>query len=693
LAQGFAPLPFLRGTALLKSFVLTMRAVALFFLAAASLNAGRAVDSSPVSKVIKLLKDMQSQLQADKKAEEEMYDKLSCWCKVNGDGKAAATEIAEAQIASLASQRKALTAKASELDQTIKTLEGEMSSNSAGLEKATKMREKEHAAFNKNEKDLIVSIDGLKNALVVMAKSQGEMFLQTSLRTARAGVKDVVARTADDVLREILTPSSRVTLNSFIQDEGQAGYAPASGEIMGVLKQMKEEFMDNLKDMQSTEATAASEFDALEKAKTEEIAAAETLVKEKTAQLGRTKVALATATEDQEDTENALSADQAFLVDLKEKCGQSDAEWEARSATRAKEMQAVSEAIGILTDEDAHDLFHKTLSFLQLTSTRRVMSKAQRARESAAHTLLRTANKSGNPALVQLAASVRLDAFGDLSKEIDGMIADLKQEQADEVKHKDFCNTEFNKNEMENIDNENSIKDLTTKINDFASAIETLDAEIAAAKAAISDATVQLQQANINRQKENQEFQQNVADQRATQAILEKALDRLSKFYEFVQLQEQRRVRKQTPGAAAPPMPAAPGGGGEYKSNAGSGSVLTMIRSIIADAAEAEKEAITAENDSEAAYHSFLSESFKSMEETQRAITNKVEQRATTESSKISTEGDKEAAVLNGEALARTKQELHASCDFVLANFDARQEARTSEMEGLTNAIAALRTA
>ena len=50
--------------------------------------------------------------------------------------------------------------------------------------RARKMREKEHAAFNKNEKDLIVSIDGLKNALVVMAKSQGEMFLQTSLRTA-----------------------------------------------------------------------------------------------------------------------------------------------------------------------------------------------------------------------------------------------------------------------------------------------------------------------------------------------------------------------------------------------------------------------------------------------------------------------------------------------------------------------------
>merc|ERR1719247_2578812 len=81
-------------------------------------------------------------------------------------------------------------------------------------------------------------------------------------------------------------------------------------------------------------------------------------------------------------------------------------------------------------------------------------------------------------------------------------IADLKQEQADEVKHKDFCNKEFHTNEMEALANEESIKDLTTKINDFLSAMETLDKEIAAAKASIADAEVQLQQANINRAKD-----------------------------------------------------------------------------------------------------------------------------------------------------------------------------------------------
>lgn len=521
-----------------------------------------------------------------------------------------------------------------------------------------------------------------------MAKSQGEAFLQTSLKTARASVRDVLGRNAaSDLLQQILAPSDRVTLKSFLQD----GYEPASGEIMGVLKQMREEFASNLEDMQDHESAAATEFGELDAAKSREIAAAEQLIKEKIAQLGRTKVSLAEATEDREDTEAALAADQAFLVDLKKRCAGSDAEWEERSKTRAKEMKAVGEAIGILTDEDAHDLFHKTLNFLQLSSTRRVVSKAQRARESASRILLRQATKTGNTALVQLASSVRLDGFAAVTEDINGMIADLRQESKEEVKHKDFCNTAFHQNEMDAIANGEVAKDLGTKIADLASALETLGNEIAATKAAVTDSQVELQQANQNRAKQNSVFQQNVADQRATQVILKKAMDRLQQFYDFVQLhaRTQRQPANQ-PGAAAPAMPK---GFSDYKSNAGAGSVLTMIEGIITDAKEAENEAIKAENDAEAAYVSFAAETFNSLNEAQRSITNKVEQRAKAESAKVAAEGDKDAAGAQADALAKAAQDLHAQCDFVVQNFDVRQEARGAEVESLQAAIAALRTA
>merc|ERR1719171_229428 len=127
---------------------------------------------------------------------------------------------------------------------------------------------------------------------------------------------------------------------------------------------------------------------------TSEIAAGEAMAKEKTALLGKTKVQLAEAKEDLEDTTSAMEADQAFLVDLKERCSVSDKEWEERSKTRSLEIAAVGETIKILTDEDAHDLFSSTLGFLQLSSTRRAVSRDTLAREQASRVLLRSAQKS-----------------------------------------------------------------------------------------------------------------------------------------------------------------------------------------------------------------------------------------------------------------------------------------------------------
>merc|ERR1719364_416989 len=138
---------------------------------------------------------------------------------------------------------------------------------------------------------------------------------------------------------------------------------------------------------------------------------------------------------------------------------------------------------------------------------------------------------------------------------------------------KAMCKDKFHKNDMEIFAIEDVLKDLTTKINDFAAAIDTLEKEIAALKKEILETTIELQRSNELRIKANKEFQSAVADQRATQSILKKALDRLSKFYDeqFLQLKAKHQTSKQEPGAAAPPPPQ---GFSEYKSNEGAGSVM-----------------------------------------------------------------------------------------------------------------------
>merc|ERR1719174_52781 len=399
-----------------------------------------------------------------------MYDKLSCWCKVNGDGKATAVEIAEGKVADLGSRIKALTAKSSELEESIKKVEWEVAANSQALDTATTMREKGLQKFRDDEKDMISNIMNLKNALVVLEKNLDTSFLQMS-SDVKKHVRDIMSSSkADDILQQILNPSQHDKLNAFMQGKVKAG-SPEGGEIMGILKQMKTEFESTLSEMQADEKKAVSQFADLKSAKTSEISAGEQMAKEKTALLGKTKVQLAEAKEDLEDTTSAMEADQAFLVDLKERCSVSDTEWEERSKTRALEIAAVGETIKILTDEDAHDLFASTLSFLQLSSTRRTVSREDFTREQASHGLLRTGAKSGRKALVQLAASVRLDAFKKVEEEITGMIADIKAESDEEVHLQEKCKKEFHKNDMEVMEIDETIKDLTTKINDLTSTI------------------------------------------------------------------------------------------------------------------------------------------------------------------------------------------------------------------------------
>merc|ERR1719506_226168 len=118
-----------------------------------------------------------------------------------------------------------------------------------------------------------------------------------------------------------------------------------------------------------------------------------------------------------------------------------DQEWEERQKSRAEEIKAVSEALAILSSDDAHDTFTKTFNFVQ---TKSEVSKDRKNRDEASALLFKAAKANGNPRLAALAARVRLDAFTKVKAAIDEMIAALLKEKADEIKHKDFCTEGIN---------------------------------------------------------------------------------------------------------------------------------------------------------------------------------------------------------------------------------------------------------
>merc|ERR1712066_1123524 len=121
---------------------------------------------------------------------------------------------------------------------------------------------------------------------------------------------------------------------------------------------------------QKEEMANQKAYEDLKAAKEEEIAAGQAQVETKTGELADTDEKNAQSKTDREDTKASLSADEQFLMMLKEKCQMTDKEWEERQKTRQLEMEAVSKALAILSGDDAHDLFTRTFNpaFLQRDS-------------------------------------------------------------------------------------------------------------------------------------------------------------------------------------------------------------------------------------------------------------------------------------------------------------------------------------
>merc|ERR1719313_201383 len=207
--------------------------------------------------------------------------------------------------------------------------------------------------------------------------------------------------------------------------------------------------------------------------------------------------------------------------------------------------------------------------------------------------------------------------------------------------------------------------------------IKTLSADIERLKSEISESQVQMKRAGEDREKQNKEFQQTVADQRATQKLLTAALDILKGFYE-----KKAALLQQEP-AGPPPPP----GFKEYKKNAAAGGVMGMIQQIINDAKAMEADAIRSEEDAQKAYEDFVKETNASIEAKSKEMVNKTEEKAKAEADLTES---KENVLLELEQLSNYNAELHQSCDFVMKNFEIRQTARDEEIDALKQAKAIL---
>merc|ERR1719311_1755319 len=302
-------------------------------------------------------------------------------------------------------------------------------------------------------------------------------------------------------------------------------------------------------------------------------------------------------------------------------------------------MEAVAKALEFLSSDEAHDLFTKTFNFIQLSSSNK---KFRNRRLKASKLLAAVAKKNDNPKLITLALQIRLDSFTKVKQAIDDMVAELTKQQADEVKLKDYCIEALNENTRNTQDKERTKTALEATIEDLTMTIEELTESIATLKAEIKEMEFQKQRAGETREKENVEFQETVADQRATQKLLTQALEVLKGFYDKkAKAAALAQKGKQTP----------PGGFKAYKKNKSSGGVMGMIQTIIDDAKKEEQETITAEADAQKSYEAFVKDTNESIDEKTKDIINKSEEKARAEEELVKSQEEMAGVLTDLEGL------------------------------------------
>merc|ERR1712166_214759 len=234
---------------------------------------------------------MLKQLEKEAEEDEGIYDKMACWCETNDKEKTKSISDAEARISDLTTKIEELTASSARLNTEIKNLEKEVAGNQNALDKATAIRQKELAEFNEEEKDLLQSISALKSAVTVLSKHNSLLQIPRSHVVGVAASVQNAMQKHSSLLSGVLTHSERRAVAAFIQAPEdyfdaeptfKQSYAPQSGEIFGILKQMKETFETNLSSSQKEEMANQKAYEDLKAAKEEEIAAGQAQIDSKT---------------------------------------------------------------------------------------------------------------------------------------------------------------------------------------------------------------------------------------------------------------------------------------------------------------------------------------------------------------------------------------------------------------------------
>merc|ERR1719327_1681012 len=509
--------------------------------------------------------------------------------------------------------------------------------------------------------------------------------------------KNAIKTVMETVPSKVDMPRERMALLSeFVAAE--AGYAPQSATIQGMLGDMYLTFSNNLETSTLDEANQNHDYEemyaTLEKQNNE---FKETRARKET-EKAEAEAMLADTTKAYEDTEKQMKADIEFFGQTKEACLSKHEEWTIRKKLRDQEIEGIDKALEILTSDDARALFAKSIkpgveSFLQIASV--VDAQAPNAR--AYNALKVQVKKSHSVRLAALAVRIRTAKFGhfeDVIKAIDEMIKTLEEEGADDLAKKTQCLDEYQEIDKTVADLDWKIKNNEAKIAKLEKLIELRTKEKEAAIQKKEETEQYIKDITTERKEENDAYLAAKKDDEDAIKLLEDARDVMAKYYKEAGI-EMGPIQGSVKGALLQEEPVfersaddAPDATFSNKGNNKNASknILSLFAYIIEDLYDELSNEKKSEAKSQEEYEAEKATAEKLVEDLEEKIVTLEGIIAKRKEDKKEENLDMKENNKDRDAELKYQAKIKPDCDWILKAFDQRATARAAEMDGLETA-------
>lgn len=693
------------------------------------------MEANPIRKITNMLKDMQHELEREGEVEKDLFEKALCACEGGEKSLQKVVEDSTAAIAELSAKVKADTAEKTGTEMDVEEHKAAKLSAEKDLKDATVLREKETTDFSKNEKETALNVEQLGQAIAAISKGMGASAL---LQIPHHGLAHLT-RTVE--ITKLISSDERSGVLAFLAlAEGENVQAPASGEIVGILKNMLDEMTSSLAELRAQETKDREGFDSLKAAKLAEIDVNEKSIIEKEQRVGALALSISQASNGLEDAQKELASTQNFLANMKEECATKEKERNMRMKMRADEIAAISEAIKILTDDEALDIFEKSVpsaAFLQQRPTYDALVQlthkhvAVQVHHAARHKLMLLSLSEHSRMVEEPEGAVTQEHVSGAQKVVadlvTNMIAGLHDEDVSDEHKKAWCANETEVQHQIEGEKKALIEKTTGTIADLEDQIAGLTESIEGLLSKINEMDKMVHEATEQRKQEHQEFVDGLATSATAVRLIGKAKQRLEKFYSpnkynakvkavkeaalsnaglsllhnsasqagvnrvaasLMQgagdfdsfLQRRQTLRLQVAPVVLPKTPA------NYEKKE-SGGVIALMTEFETDLKMDMTEAETEEKHAAQDYTRVMKDARDTRAQDSKSLDQNKATKATLQQKLVD---DKTLLKLTNEELHNLElylAQLHAECDFLMKNFEVRHEGRVDEEVGLETTL------